>query len=102
MLAILGYSVNDTIVIFNRLKSEWMATRTGDLAIIMDKAARVTFIRSLNTSLTTVLALTALLIFGGETIHWFVVALLAGIIVGTYSSIFVASPMLFYLAKRRA
>jgi len=85
MLALLGYSVNDTIVIFNRLKSEWGAS-TGGLLETLDDAVRHSLIRSLNTSLTTLLVLTALLLVGGQTIRWFVVALLIGTIIGTYSS----------------
>lgn len=101
MLAILGYSVNDTIILFNRLKSEWLATRSAGLVTVMDGAAKATLMRSLNTSLTTLLVLVTLLFFGGETIRWFIVALAAGTIVGTYSSIFVASPILYFLAKAR-
>lgn len=98
MLALLGYSVNDTIVIFNRLKSEWGAS-TGGLLETLDDAVRHSLIRSLNTSLTTLLVLTALLLVGGQTIRWFVVALLVGTIVGTYSSLFVAPPFLYFLSK---
>lgn len=100
-LAILGYSVNDTIVIFNRMKTEWIKTRSGNLLTVMDAALSSTLIRSLNTSFTTVLVLMSLLIFGGNTIRWFVMALMLGTIAGTYSSIFVASPMLYRLAKKR-
>jgi preprotein translocase subunit SecF len=100
MLAILGYSVNDTIIIFNRLKEDWLTSRRGDLVTIMDQAARATMVRSLNTSITTLLVLSTLLIFGGETIRWFIVALAAGVLVGTYSSIFVAPSVLHMLAKR--
>ena len=101
MLAILGYSVNDTIIIFTRLKSEWTRSRSGNLLEIIDRATRTTLVRSLNTSFTTLLVLGSLLIFGGETIRWFVAALTAGTIIGTYSSIFVAPPVLFALAKRK-
>lgn len=107
MLALMGYSVNDTIVIFNRLRSEWrLANRhpgqgAGDgLLETLDRAVRYSTIRSLNTSLTTLLVLLALLAFGGTTIHWFIVALVAGTIVGSYSSFFVAPPLLYVLAKR--
>jgi len=101
MLAILGYSVNDTIVLFNRVKEEWLKTRTADLAVVMNSAAKATLTRSLNTSFTTLLVLGALLIFGGSTIRWFVAALAAGTIAGTYSSLFVAPPVLYLLAKRK-
>ncbi|MCH8748542.1 protein translocase subunit SecF [Patescibacteria group bacterium] len=101
MLAILGYSVNDTIVLFNRLKEEWLSTRTDPLVDVMDRAAQKTVIRSLNTSLTTLLVLGTLLLLGGTTIRWFVLALAAGTIVGTYSSLFVALPVLHFLAKKQ-
>jgi len=99
MLAILGYSVNDTIVVFNRLKSEWALNRSERLANVLDNAVKKSLARSLNTSLTTLLVLGALLFFGGSTIRWFVVALACGTLVGTYSSLFVAPPMLYFLAK---
>lgn len=100
ILAIMGYSVNDTIVLFNQLKVEWLATRTHSLLTTIDKAIRVTLIRSLNTSLTILLVLITLFLFGGETIRWFVVALLIGTISGAYSTIFVAPPWLYQLAKK--
>lgn len=100
LLAILGYSVHDTIIIFNRLKTEWIRNRSGDVREIMDRATKLTLTRSLNTSITILLTLLALLFLGGESIRWFVLALTAGTIVGTYSSIFVATPFLYYLAKR--
>jgi preprotein translocase SecF subunit len=100
MLAILGYSVNDTIVIFDRFRTDWISNRKGRLLDVLDGAARASRGRSLQTSGTTLLVLFALLFFGGTTIHWFIVALAAGTIVGTYSSLFVAPPLLHYLAKR--
>ncbi len=100
-LAIFGYSVNDTIIIFDRLRSEWFKTRSNDLHALINKSIADTLMRSLNTSLTILVVLLALLFFGGSTIRWFIVALTAGTIVGTYSSIFVASPFLYYLARRK-
>lgn len=100
-LAILGYSVNDTIVIFDRLRWEWLASRGKSLKDIIDHTLKVTLGRSINTSLTTFLSLTAVLIFGGASIRWFVVALIIGIITGAYSSLYVAPPLLYYLAKRK-
>jgi preprotein translocase subunit SecF len=99
-LAIFGYSVHDTIIIFDRLKTEWIMTRSRDFAQTLDRAVRLTMMRSINTSLTILIVLVALLFFGGSSIHWFVVALTVGTIAGTYSSIFVASPLLYYLSKR--
>lgn len=101
LLAILGYSVNDTIIIFNRLKTEWLLARRATLIDVMEKAVQITLTRSLNTSLATLLTLLILLIFGGETIRWFVAALTIGIFVGTYSSIFVAPPLLYLMAKQK-
>lgn len=100
MLAIFGYSAHDTIIIFNRFKQERLHRRTDSILDILDSAARLTLIRSLNTSLTTLLVLLTMIIFGGSTIRWFIVALAAGTIVGTYSSLFVAPPILYFLAKR--
>ena len=99
MLAILGYSVNDTIVLFNRFKDEWLANRSMPLLEVLDRAAKLTVTRSLNTSLTTLIVLLSLVILGGPTIYWFVMALVLGTIVGTYSSIFVAPPALYWLSR---
>lgn len=99
MLAILGYSVNDTIVIFNRMKTEYFRSRKRSVAQLLNQAVASSLIRSLNTSLTTLLVLLALLLLGGASIRWFVVALMVGTIVGTYSSLLVAPPMLIYLSQ---
>ncbi len=95
MLTILGYSVNDTIVVFDRIR-ENLFLRTSDESFedIVDKSLRQTIVRSLNSSLTPLLVLIAILFFGGDTIKDFVLALIVGIVSGTYSSIFVASPLL--------
>jgi preprotein translocase subunit SecF len=100
-LAIFGYSVNDTIIIFDRLKSEWLRSRSTNLPQLMNKAVGDTLMRSLNTSLNILVVLLALMFFGGPTIYWFVLALTVGTIVGTYSSIFVATPCLYYLSRRQ-
>ena len=100
-LAILGYSVNDTIVIFNRIKTEWKKNRSGSVLDVMEAGVKSTLGRSLNTALTTLLVLIALLIFGGATIRWFIVALTLGTVTGVYSSIFVAPPLLYYLSRSR-
>lgn len=100
MLALGGYSVNDTIVLFNRLKQEWLATRSGNLVSLMDKAAKLTLIRSLNTSIPILLTLITLLIFGGSTIHWFIVALIIGTVTGAYSTIYVAPAWLWLLTRK--
>ncbi len=94
LLTILGATVNDTIVVFDRIR-EKLIRRTGNsFAETVNIAVNETIGRSLNISLAIVLTLAALLFFGGETIHYFSLALLIGIITGTYSSIFLASPIL--------
>lgn len=100
-LAIFGYSVNDTIVIFDRLRSEYLRARGRKLIEILDNAIKVTLGRSLNISFCILLTLIALLIFGGSSIRWFIVALTIGTMTGTYSSLFVAPPLLYYLAKKK-
>lgn len=100
-LAIFGYSVTDTIVLFNRLKSNWVAKRNGTMLTNIDQAVKQTLTRTLNTSLTILLTQITLLIFGGATLRWFLVALILGTISGTYSTMFVAAPCLYYLTRRR-
>jgi preprotein translocase subunit SecF len=99
MLAISGYSVNDTIVIFSRFREDLKRQQRRPIREILNHAIEATFIRSLNTSLATILVLISLLLFGGATIRWFIVALLIGMAVGTYSSIFVAAPALALLTE---
>jgi preprotein translocase subunit SecF len=94
LLTLVGYSVNDTIVVFDRVR-ENKARHAGEpIAAIVNHSILQTFGRSINTSLTVVMTLTALLLFGGSAITYFVLALLLGIVSGTYSSIFNASPLL--------
>jgi preprotein translocase subunit SecF len=94
MLTIIGFSVHDTIVVFDRIRENLKRTLNTPFEQVVNESILQTLDRSLNTSLTVILVLFALLLFGGETIRWFVVALLIGIISGTYSSIFNASPLL--------
>ncbi|MDO8621564.1 MAG: protein translocase subunit SecF [Candidatus Levybacteria bacterium] len=94
VLTIIGFSVHDTIVVFDRIRENLIKTGGMSFAKIVNDSILQTLDRSLNTSLTVILVLLALLLFGGESIRWFVVALLIGITVGTYSSIFIASPLL--------
>ncbi len=94
MLTVIGFSVHDTIVVFDRVR-ENRARHIGEAyARIVNHSVLQTFGRSINTSFTVLLTLLALLLFGGEAIHYFILALLIGIISGTYSSIFNASPIL--------
>lgn len=94
VLAVIGYSLNDTIVVFDRIRENFRIMRVADSVEIMNASLSQTLSRTLVTSLTTVLVLVALFIFGGETIHGFATALLIGIAVGTYSSIYVAANLL--------
>ncbi|MCK5084933.1 MAG: protein translocase subunit SecF [Candidatus Pacebacteria bacterium] len=94
LLAILGYSVNDTIVVFDRTRENLIKSGSGDFEKVVNKSVNETLVRSLNTSFTTLLVLTTLYLFGGETIKYFIIALIVGISAGTYSSIFIASPLL--------
>lgn len=93
ILTVMGYSVNDTIVVFDRIR-ENLPISDDDFENTVNKSINQTITRSINTSMTTLLVLTAILIFGGETIRSFVLALTVGVAIGTYSSIFLASPLL--------
>jgi preprotein translocase subunit SecF len=101
LLTIMGYSINDTIVVFDRTRENLANHRFGSKSFseLVNLSIVQTFARSINTSFTTILALIAVLIFGGETTRPFVLALIIGIATGTYSSIFVASPLLVYWEK---
>jgi len=94
ILTTLGLSVNDTIVVFDRLRENMQKQQGYNFSEIVDKSISETVVRSVNTSSTIIFVLMALAFFGGETTFYFVIALIVGITVGTYSSIFVASPIL--------
>ncbi len=94
ILAVIGYSLNDTIVVFDRIRENFRKIRKGDAITVIDASLNQTLSRTLITSFTTILVLLSLFIFGGELIHGFATALLAGVIVGTYSSVYVASSVL--------
>jgi preprotein translocase subunit SecF len=94
LLTILGFSVHDTIVVYHRTREGILKDSTADFKGILNTAINATLIRSLNTSITTLFVLVALYLFGGESIKYFVLALILGILLGTYSSIFIASPIL--------
>ena len=100
ILTIFGYSVNDTIVVFDRIRENLLRRRMNDFAQLVNQSIKETFIRSLNTSLTTLFVLFCLFIFGGATLHYFSLALIVGIAIGTYSSIFIASPLLVSWQKK--
>ncbi len=95
LLTILGYSINDSIVVFDRTRENLSTLDSGEsFPSIVNRSVNQTLTRSVNTSMTTLLALVAVFLFGGETIQHFALALIIGIISGTYSSIFLASPLL--------
>ena len=102
MLTIMGYSINDTIVVFDRTRENLISHRLSDasFASIVNTSVMQSFTRSVNTSLTTLLVLLAIFFFGGETVQTFVLALIIGIISGAYSSLFLASPLLVWWEKR--
>ena len=91
LLAVIGYSLNDTIVVFDRIRENFRKVRKGTPVAIVNLSINQTLSRTLMTSLTTLLVLISLFIFGGEVIHAFSRALILGVVVGTYSSIYVAS-----------
>lgn len=94
ILAVIGYSLNDTIVVSDRIRENFRKMRKGDAAEIINESLNQTLGRTLMTSLTTLLVLFALFLFGGEMIHGFATALMIGVLVGTYSSIYVAANVL--------
>ncbi len=93
ILTIVGYSINDTIVVFDRIRENVKNSKKESLAQIVNRSVSETLTRSINTSLTTLFAVIALLVFGGETTKVFALALFIGLVAGTYSSIFIASPL---------
>ncbi len=99
ILIVLGYSVNDTIIVYDRIRENLLTYRSNDLAKTINLSINEVLVRSLNTSLTTLLALLAIYLFGGASIKNFVLAMMVGIGVGTWSSIVIASP--FLLLKRK-
>lgn len=99
ILTIFGYSINDTIVVFDRIRENLKAMKKYDYSTIVNASINQTITRSINTSVTTLLALLALFIFGGITLRPLITALLVGVISGTYSSLFVASPVWFTLKQ---
>jgi len=101
VLAVIGYSLNDTIVVFDRIRENFRKMRKGTIVEIMNSAINQTLRRTLLTSLTTLLVVVTLILLGGEIIKGFAVALFIGILVGTYSSIFVASPVVLSLRITR-
>jgi preprotein translocase subunit SecF len=102
ILAIIGYSLNDTIVVFDRIRETFLRQRKGNSVDIVNTALNDTLSRTLMTSTTTLLVVVSLYIFGGTVIHDFAIALLLGIVVGTYSSIYIASNTVLALGVSKA
>ncbi len=101
LLVIIGFSVHDTIVVFDRIRENLLLDRgRKDLKEIINDSVRQTFARSVNTSLTLVLTLLALFFYGPLTLKYFVLLIMTGTIIGTYSSIFIASPMLLFFKNK--
>ncbi|MDK2409272.1 protein translocase subunit SecF [Aphanizomenon sp. PH219] len=100
LLTITGFSVNDTVVIYDRIRETIKLHPEQPIAEIVDDAVNQTLSRSINTTLTTLLTLTAIFLFGGETLHYFSLALIVGFVMGAYSSIFIASTLLIWWRER--
>ena len=94
LLVILGFSVHDTIVVFDRIRENLKRYASLDFVPLVNQSVNETLVRSVSTSFTVLLTLLALYVFGGESLRYFILALMVGIFFGTYSSIFIASPLL--------
>jgi preprotein translocase SecF subunit len=102
LLTIVGYSLNDTVVIYDRVRENLRKYKALSMPALIDRSINETLARTVMTSGTTLLALLALVIFGGPVIRGFVVAMIWGVLIGTYSSVYVASPVLVHFNLRRA
>ena len=101
LLTILGYSINDTVIIYDRIRENLKKDSSSELSILINEALNNTLSRTLKTSGTTLLSIVAVLIFGGEVLRGFAFAITFGIIVGTYSSIYIAAPILMFFKVKR-
>jgi len=101
LLTIVGYSLNDTVVVFDRVRENLIKYKKKDLKEVLNISINETLSRTFMTSVTTLLALVSLFVLGGDVIRGFVFAMIWGVIVGTYSSIFVASAILLWLGVKR-
>jgi preprotein translocase SecF subunit len=101
LLAVLGYSLNDTIVVYDRIRENLALHTRSDLVDVLNRSVNETLSRTLLTGVTSIVAVAALLVFGGEIVEPFALAMLIGIVVGTYSSIYVAAPTLLWLESLR-
>jgi preprotein translocase subunit SecF len=101
ILTIVGYSLNDTVVVFDRVRENLRRFKAKSLKEVLNMSINETLSRTVMTSLTTLLALIALYVLGGDVIRGFTFAMIWGVIVGTYSSVFIASPILLRLGVKR-
>jgi preprotein translocase subunit SecF len=101
LLTIVGYSLNDTVVVFDRVRENLRRYKKKDLAKVLNMSINETLSRTVMTSVTTLLALVSLFVLGGDVIRGFVFAMIWGVLVGTYSSVFVASSTLLSLGVKR-
>ena len=102
ILTIIGYSINDTVVIFDRIREYIGLYPKRDIKTNIDNAICATLSRTVNTSMTTLVTLLAIFFFGGETIRGFVFALILGVVIGTYSSVFIATPIAYDCQRKKA
>lgn len=100
ILTIAGYSINDTVVIYDRVRETMRKHKSMEFTVLINKSLNETLSRTILTVSTTALAVLSLLIFGGEVLRGFSIAMLWGIVVGTYSSLFIAAPMLYYIRPK--
>ena len=96
ILVVIGYSVNDTIVVYDRIRENLLFSKSNNLPLIVNKSLNETIIRCLNTSLTVIVAILAVYLFGGASIKYFALAMIVGVITGTWSSLFIATPFLLF------
>ena len=101
ILTVVGYSINDTVVVFDRIREFSLLHKKSSVVQVVNRALNSTLSRTINTSLSTFLVLLTIFIFGGESIKGFAFALMIGVVVGTYSSLFIATPMVIDLSKNK-
>lgn len=101
ILTVIGYSMNDTVIVFDRVREFLAGNIKGSFKDVVNASINTTLSRTVNTSLTMIMVLLIMFIFGGESIRGFIFAMLIGIIVGTYSSLFIATPILVDTIKKK-
>ena len=99
ILTVVGYSINDTVVVFDRIREYSILHKKSTATQVVDRALNSTLSRTINTSLSTFIVLLTIFIFGGESIKGFSFALMIGVVVGTYSSLFIATPLVVDISK---